>query len=294
MVLIAEEDFRALASSVDRRLAWGAGDELGALRFLTAAATRAAATEVRTGAVVPCASRARGRLRTLSGTIDAADDWLAVNETVSYAGHGPGSMTHLDSLAHFFHDGRSHGGIERAVVGPQGVDALDVVPAGAGIMGRGLLLDLPAIVGTPHLALERIVTLAEVTGWLGRSAVAPRRGDILFIRTGAPAAPIHAPSGLPAVGTLDLGCASWIHDEGFALVVSDAGLDTPRPTVERVATPWHVLAIAHMGLSLVDFADLDALATACGAAGRLTFLAVIAPLPIAGATSSPVNPLAVL
>ena len=294
MALIAEEDFRALASSVDRRLAWGAGDELGALRFVTAAATLAAAAEVRDGTVIACASRSRGALRTLKGTVDVADEWLAVNETVSYAGHGPDSMTHLDSLGHFFYQGRSHADADRAVVGPDGVRALDVVAAASGIAGRGLLLDLAAIAGTPHVHIDRVVTLGEIRGRLEQAGVAPRAGDILFVRTGAPLAPEDPASGLPAVGTLGLECARWIHDERFSLIVSDAGLDTPRPTVERVATPWHVLAITRMGLSLVDFADLEALAAACTVADRLTFLAVVAAPPLAGATSAPVNPLAVL
>jgi hypothetical protein len=49
-----------------------------------------------------------------------------------------------------------------------------------------------------------------------------------------------------------------------------------------------------MGVSLVDLADLEALAKACSAAGRITFLASIGVIPLARATASPVNPLVVL
>jgi hypothetical protein len=47
-----------------------------------------------------------------------------------------------------------------------------------------------------------------------------------------------------------------------------------------------------MGLRLVDLADLEALARTCSQQRRWEFFAVIASIPLAGSTSSPVNPLA--
>jgi len=291
--VITEEAFRALASTVDRRATWGAGDQLGALHFLTAAATVAASQEVRTGAVISCAARSRGAQTELTTSIDASDSWAAVNETVVIQQHGPASMTHFDGLGHFFYQGRSHADTTDSIVGPAGVTGLDVVPASGGIVGRGLLLDLPAIAGVPYLNLDRDVRLAEVQAWLARAGVAPRPGDLLYVRTGAPLAPLAA-IGFPAVGGLDLDCVQWVFDQQFSVIVSDAGLDSPRSVVEHVATPWHILAIARMAVSLVDFADLEALAAACAAGDRITFLASIAVLPLAGSTASPVNPVAVL
>lgn len=291
--VMTEEAFKALASSVDRRVTWGAGDQLGALHFLTAAATAAAAQEVRAGSVISCAARSRGALTSLTTSIDGSDAWSAVNETLVIQQHGPASMTHFDGLGHFFYEGRSHAGTPDSVVGPAGVTSLDVVPASGGIVGRGLLLDLPAIAGVPYLGLDRDVRLAEVRAWLDRRGVGPRPGDILFVRTGALLAPL-APVGLPAVGGLDLDCVPWVFDQQFSVIVSDAGLDSPRSMVERVATPWHILLIARMGVSLVDFADLEALGATCAALDRVTFLASIAVLPLAGSTASPVNPVAVL
>lgn len=48
-----------------------------------------------------------------------------------------------------------------------------------------------------------------------------------------------------------------------------------------------------VGLPLVDNADLDELARVCAARKRWEFLLVIAPWRLTGATSSPVNPIAV-
>lgn len=291
--VLSEADFRALADRVDRRAAWGPDDDLGALHHLTAAATVAAVREVAEGVVVPCAATERAGLATISTRIDAADHWKAVNETVTIEQHGAGSMTHLDALGHFYFDGTSHGGVGEDAIAPDGVSRLDITGAARGIVGRGMLLDLPAIMGADHVPLTRDVTLADVRSWLERHGATPHPGDILFVRTGAPHAPLGE-AGLPEVGSLSLDCATWVHDERFALIVSDAGLDSPRPTVEHVATPWHILTIARMGVRLVDFANLEDLAQACGERDRVTFLSVIAVPPLTGATASPVNPLAVL
>lgn len=291
--MLSEADFRALADRVDRRAAWGSDDDLGALHYLTAAATVAAVREVAEGVVVPCAATGRAGLATISTRIDAADHWKAVNETVTIEQHGAGSMTHLDALGHFYFDGTSHGGVGEDAIRPDGVSRLDITGAARGIVGRGMLLDLPAITGTDYVPLSRDVTLAEVQSWLERHGVSPLPGDVLFVRTGAPHAPLGE-AGLPEVGSLSMDCVTWVHDSQFALIVSDAGLDSPRLIVEHVATPWHVLTIARMGVRLVDFANLEELAHACATRGRATFLAVVAAPPLTGATASPVNPLAVL
>ena len=47
-----------------------------------------------------------------------------------------------------------------------------------------------------------------------------------------------------------------------------------------------------MGLVLLDWPDLDRLTAACARYRRHEFLLTVAPLPIAGGTGSPVNPIA--
>lgn len=291
--MITENTFRTIAASLDRSQLWGADDERGALNFLQPATILAALSSVEAGRVVSCADpglTTKAAIRTRS---DRGDAWLAVNETVTFEQHGPHSMTHFDSLGHFFYDGRGHAGTEPRILTPTGVSALDVRAAASGIVGRGLLLDLPAVAGVPYIEPGRYIALAEVLAWLQQTGTTPDPGDVLFIRMGRPLAPDPQPGGYPAVGGLDLDCARWVHDECFSLVVTDCGLDTPAPVVEDVATPWHVLALTRMGVSLVDFAHLERLSEVCGDAGRHTFLAIVSVLPLAGSTASPVNPLAV-
>ena len=55
----------------------------------------------------------------------------------------------------------------------------------------------------------------------------------------------------------------------------------------------HVLAINAMGMHLLDYLDLDALAERCAATHRASFLCVVAPLRLREGTGSPVNPIAI-
>jgi kynurenine formamidase len=295
--MMTEEDFRALAASVDRSRSWEAGDERGALNFLTPSTITAALREVRGGEIVSCADRRLASQPTIEAAGTGTAGWLAVNETISFEQHGPHSMTHFDALGHFFYEGRGHDDSGAQIVSRDGVCKLDVGAAAAGIVGRGVLLDLPAIVGAPFLAPSDWVGLGAARDWLRATGTSPTAGDILFVRTGRPRAPTPERDAFPRVGGLGLDCCRWVHDTRFSLIVCDAGMDvpdSPTPLVENVPTPWHVLALTRMGISLVDFADLEQLADACAAAARYSFLAVVSVFPFAGSTGCPVNPLAVL
>ena len=69
---------------------------------------------------------------------------------------------------------------------------------------------------------------------------------------------------------------------------------TPRRAPPRVDFPVHVLAIAVLGLHLLDYLQFGELGEACERAGRWSFLCVIAPLRLVGGTGCPVNPIAIL
>jgi hypothetical protein len=64
--------------------------------------------------------------------------------------------------------------------------------------------------------------------------------------------------------------------------------------VAGVDFPLHVLAIAALGVHLIDHLDLEVLAPMCAEFRQCSFLCVVAPLRLALATGSPVNPIAIL
>lgn len=283
------EEFRRLLRRIDRSNTWGVDDELGALRFIGPAQRLAALATVGAGEVVSCAAAWHDRpgpsgSTQLSVRTEQAGAWLAVNEQLSVDLHGRNSMTHLDALGHFFFDATGYGGAPASVVGPGGTSRHSVVSAAGGIVARGVLLDLPSMPRTTHPSTP--VRIEEVHAHLEGEGIHIDRGDVLFVRAGP------LPRGEPFTAGLHIGCAEWLHDSGIAVVVTDHGLDCDAEQVQDVLTPWHVAALARMGVRLVDLADLEALAGASRRHGRRVFLAVLAALPLHGATSSPINPLA--
>jgi hypothetical protein len=80
----------------------------------------------------------------------------------------------------------------------------------------------------------------------------------------------------------------------IAALGSDGNNDAAPSAVAGVDFPVHVLAVNALGLHLLDYLQFTELAQACAAAGRWSFLCVIAPLRLPTGTGSPVNPIAIL
>ena len=121
------------------------------------------------------------------------------------------------------------------------------------------------------------------------------QGDLLFVRVGHRAR-------RQALGPWDAAAArAGLHPAALELLAerritvlgSDGNNDTAPSAVEGVDFPVHVLAINAMGLYLLDYLDLDALAELCEAMHRSSFLCVVAPLRLRAGTGSPVNPIAI-
>jgi hypothetical protein len=196
-----EHEFVDLWTRLDRSSQWPDHPDRGALNFLTERAVRRGLGAVLTGAVISCADRNaasrvlhhRGAQPALKTYTEASGRWIAVNEAVSYEHHGPAALTHIDSFSHFFYRGRGFGEATPEVISANGVSANDVVASACGIVGRGLLVDLPRIIGMPYVPVERLVRGHEVRSWLESTATGPESGDLLFVRTGRPQSPLPAP-----------------------------------------------------------------------------------------------------
>jgi kynurenine formamidase len=83
-------------------------------------------------------------------------------------------------------------------------------------------------------------------------------------------------------------------ERGVAVLGSDTNGDTAPSSTEGVGFPIHVLALAAMGVHLLDYLQFEELRAVCEPRGRWEFFFVAAPLRIAGGTGSPLNPIAVL
>jgi kynurenine formamidase len=298
--------FRALHSRL-RTSAPGGAAPRGALDTITHDRVLAAVREVRSGRTVSLAAPvetragpdnaepAEHRLTAPTGAPPAsglafARDRFAMNV------HGDVD-SHVDALCHVIYEGTLHGGVPAAdVLSPDGASALSVDLARDGIVGRGVLLDIPGLHGVRWLDPGSHVTAEDLAAAEARQGLRVGRGDILLVRVGhrrrreelGPWDTAGARAGLhPAA-------MEFLAERQVAVLGSDGNNDTAPSAVRGVAFPVHVLAVHAMGLHLLDYLRLEDLAPLCAREGRWSFLCVIAPLRLPAATGSPVNPLAIL
>ena len=154
---------------------WGADDQRGALNHLTddrrAAAAglggqrgvdqpgprpghRAAARAPPPGAAPHAGLGRRPRLQRIAG-YEAARDHLALDV------HGLWT-THVDALSHMFVRGEMYGGRPASEVRSDGARSNTVLTMADGVVGRGVLLDVPRALGIDFLDDGQVVTVADL------------------------------------------------------------------------------------------------------------------------------------
>jgi kynurenine formamidase len=223
-----------------------------------------------------------------------AGDVQFVKDFVGVDFHNDG-QSHLDALCHVSFRGNLYGGAPDTSANAEGATIGDVEAVADGIVGRGVLLDIPRLRGTPWVEPGDEVGPDELTAAERSQDVHIGPGDILLVRTG------HNHR-LDELGPWDTGqnkaglhpsAAALLTERRVAVLGSDTNSDTAPSRTEGVTYPMHVLAVNATGLHLLDYLQLDPLAATCERLGRWDFLCVVAPLRIPGGTGSPVNPIAV-
>ncbi len=298
--------FHALYERLHRGAQWGADDRRGALNHITPARLAAAAGQVRAGRTVtmaaPLAASAADNpepgarhMKHLPGEpsevagLSFAADHLTMNV------HGDVD-SHIDALCHVSYDGALYNGFPPAAVTSRGASVLSVDETHDGIVGRGVLLDVPRVRGVRWVEPGDHVTADDLTAAEQAAGLEVGPGDLLFVRVGHRAR-------RDEVGPWDVArsraglhpqAMEFLADRQVAALGSDGNSDTAPSAVEGVGFPVHVLAINAMGLHLLDYLQFEDLVPACEAAGRWSFLCVVAPLRLPGGTGSPVNPIAIL
>ncbi|MFE6743573.1 cyclase family protein [Streptomyces tubercidicus] len=302
---LTEEEFAGLYRRLLSRTAWASGDR-GALEALTPARVLAAAREVRTGRTVTLAAPvetlpgpdnpepARHRMsgqpeEDVSVGLHFARDSFAMNV------HGDAD-SHIDALCHVIYDGTLHGGVAASSVTADGATTLSIEAARDGIVGRGVLLDIPRLRGVRWLEPGDHVTADDLTAAETAQRVRVTEGDLLFVRVGhrRRRAELGAWHAADARAGLHPSALEFLADRRVAVLGGDGNNDTAPSSTDGVGFPVHVLAIHAMGLHLLDYLQFEDLVPLCAAEGRWSFLCVIAPLRLPDATGSPVNPIAVL
>lgn len=300
---VSAEEFSALFQAVSTWGRWGPDDERGALNHLTSERVLGAAALVREGTSVTL-SRPLDTTASLDNPHPADHRMTAFGEgepltlAKDYVGvdYHNDTHTHIDALCHVAYQGSLYNGKPAGSVTSGGAEAETIETLRDGLVGRGLLLDIPRVRGVPWLEPGENVSLDELEAAEADHGVTVREGDVVLVRTG------HARR-LRELGPWDTSEAkaglhptamTFFADRGVAAIGSDGNSDTAPSTTEGVAFPIHVLAIAAMGIHLLDYLQFEELRTECERLGRWEFMLVAAPLRITGGTGSPLNPVAIL
>lgn len=207
------------------------------------------------------------------------------NEVIVTSGH---SGTHIDALGHFSRNGCMHGGVKVAEVetrdGYRELSAAEIPP----IVQSAVVLDIAAALGVDCLAPSQEISIAEIEAALALTSAEIRAGDAVLIRTGWtrhwPDAEtfIGRRGGMPGPGET---ATRWLIERGATLMGSDT------PGFECLPTPGvsvHAILLVDAGIHIIENLNLDEIARK--RFPRVLFLAL--PLRLAGATGSPIRPIA--
>jgi kynurenine formamidase len=295
---------------------WGSEDEKGALNFITPQRILAATALPRRGQVISCAlpfdengpqTGAGGRHNPIHYMLAHGGDALAGAQDAFAGGfrYADDAITmplqcgtQWDSLAHVFYDGKMYNDRDIRLVTSRGAAKNGIDAARDGIVGRGVLLDLPGHLGIEWLADGHAIKPDELDACAEAEGVAIESGDVVLVRTGKMARCLAAGSwagycGGSAPG-LSVHCAGWIYEREIAAICTDTwGLEVFPSETPDCVSPLHMISLRNTGVLFGEIFALDALAVACAEDRRYAFLFAAPPLPITGAVGSPINPLAI-
>lgn len=299
---------------------WGEADEVGAVNLITRTIVRNAARSVRTGRVVGLGlpfdqngpqTGLLGRFNCLRFSIATGTDHAAGLQT--FGGepfpHGFGfaddvitmplqSASHWDVLSHIFHEGSMYNGRPASAVGADGSKFSGVEKWREHLVGRAVLLDMPATLGLEWLDDGHAITADQLDAAAEFGRVKIREGDILLLRTGrlkrarAEGWGSYAGGGSPGLSYYTI---PWLASHGVAAVASDTwGVEVRPNELEGAFQPFHIPALVYMGLALGEMFDFEGLSEACADEGRYEMFFSAPPLAFTGAAGAPPGPVAVL
>ena len=298
---VSEAEYERWQTELTNWGRWGPDDEMGTLNLITPAKRLQAARLVRSGTTVSLSS--------IADTEESVDnpcpvEWEMANASRSGASdrisypciHGLGT-THIDGFAHRFFDGKMWNGydVEEFVTMESGASKNAVLTMRHGIVTRGVLYDIPRLKGVDYLGAGDRVTVSDLEAWERETGVQVGPGDAMLFRCGRWARK-------DALGTfdtweeaagLDNTVIPWLKARDIAILGWESPGYTPRLEGDLPTLALHDFTLTHLGVHLIDRANLDELAELAEEQNRWEFMLTINPLPIPNGTGSPVNPVAI-
>ena len=207
----------------------------------------------------------------VSTGVQPGSEFSADRYGVQYHGY---SQTHLDALCHLFYKGHMFNGISEREVTDKGAGRLSVIQMKNGLFTRGVLMDIPRLLGVEYLPGKRAILPAELDAWEKKAGIKVGSGDAIFIRTGRWAR--QAAHGVwdyeaDSAG-LDASCLPWLHSRDVAILASDLASDVMPSGIAGVKMPIHWGAINAMGVPILDNCDVEHLSAETAKRNRWDFL----------------------
>jgi kynurenine formamidase len=307
---VTRAELDTLARRVSNWGRWGAEDERGTVNFITPAVVRRAAATVRRGAVfsLGLSFGAEGPQIGQGGRVNPLHIMTATEGRLGADPDGPRysddvvvmplqCATQWDSLAHVHYGGRLWNGFPASTLTPAGAGRNAIDKQAAGIVSRGVLLDVARARGVERIEPGTALGPPDLEAAERAQGVRVESGDVLLVRTGHLA--VFTRDGdrvgymrrMPGLG---VACIEWLHAREVAAVASDTNAVEVIPYEDpALPLPLHAVCIRDMGLTLGEMFVLDELAADCAGDGVWEFLFSAPPLRVTGGVGSPLNPLAV-
>jgi kynurenine formamidase len=306
---VSAQQFEQIWKTVCNWGRWGADDELGTLNYITPRHVQAAARLVRSGRsvsmAIPISTTAgpdnpRPAVRHIVRGHDVAVPQGEPRFATDYLGtefHGD-CFTHIDALCHISYKGKLYNSKSADTVTSQGPTIQDITAYAHGIVGRGVLLDIPRLRKTKWIEPGEAIMIEELEAAEKAQGVKAGEGDIMVFRTGhhrrrlelGPWNNDYSGEGKAGIHATAI---PWMHERKIAVFLPDGDGETVPSNVEGVAHPIHALQIAAMGMACADSLQFEELVQVCEEEKRWEFMVVACPLRLPRGTGSLFNPVAI-
>lgn len=204
--------------------------------------------------------------------------------------------THVDALAHVSHSGKLFGGVDAVEAGRGGRFTEHGAHTIAPMVCRGVLLDIPAALGTDGCPGGYEITPGDLERAAVLQQVEIRPGDVVLVRSGwgrlfdDPDRTRYVGHDTGVPGVAEAG-ARWLADRRIHAAGADTiAFERVEPKVGHRVLPAHRVMLVEHGIYLIEAMNLETLAR--DRVYEFTF--VMTPLALVGATGSPVRPLALV
>ncbi|MEU8133473.1 cyclase family protein [Streptodolium elevatio] len=223
-----------------------------------------------------------------------AENEVQVGYVSEFVSGGLHTGTHIDALCHITcgENDEWHGGVSAndalGTFGAERGDASELAP----VIGRGVLLDIPPVLGLEILPPGFAVGEEHLRAAAEAADVTIQDGDIVLVRTGQMKfwPDIRRIRKLSDGSGVALDGAQWLVAQGARYVGADTLSFEVRPsTVPGNEFPVHLFLLYENGIHIMEWVNCEGLA----ADGVSSFLFVGLPLTIRGGSGSPLRPIAV-